>query len=124
MLVRIDDERLASLRLGLLLPGWNAYHDVIPVLRGLFHEPHRSRRRLPVLPLPLGSVLRRKRIGYAGRSLFAGVLLPAANGGVDRLPLPRRDILGLDIALLGGAVRGLPTRVRFRTTKRWFYVQH
>lgn len=120
MLIRIDNERLAILRLGLLLSGRNSYQDVIPLLRGLFHEPHKPRRRLGVLSMPLGYVLRWERIGHAGRSLFARVLLPAANGCVDGLPLPRRNILGLDVALLGGAVRRLPTWVRVRTTKRMF----
>lgn len=112
MFVRIGIERLATVRRGLLLPGWDTYHDVIPLLRGLLHEPHKPRRRLGMLSLPLGYVLRWERIEHAGRSLFAGVFLSAANGRVDGQPLSRGNILGLDVALLGGAVRGLPTWVR------------
>lgn len=121
----IDLQRLVSVRLRLLVPAENAVQDLLPLLRGLLHRPYGPRRRLGVLSLPLGRVVRRVWVGRAGRPLRGRVLLPAADGCCDGLPLSRGNVLEFNIAVRVHPVRCLFTWVRGDLSRYlvWVFVQ-
>lgn len=108
--VRIDLGLVVPLRHWPLLPAENTLHDLLPLPCGDLHGSHRPRRRLGVLPLSLGRVVW-SRGGCSGRPVRSRLLLPTRDGGGNGQPLPRGDVLGFHIAVLGEPVRGLPTRV-------------